>query len=588
MAEYAATNALTAGLSQALPTSAIKSMLGVPKYVASFTKSLTIATTAQLFSMSVGLSKKLNINMVFEQALGQTFQEAMTDQFHFMKAPSTVKDLLGSTLDDLEGMTVGDAFGYHADAATLATNFMGDFAQDKVDALARQLPAPQATNTPNDKALLKQMQNLPNSFNNNGTGGGNRGGSGSGNRNINRNRNGSGNRNAGVYPYSANDNDYNNPIPNPTCFTDQALQTETDFITQSLNEDAQQTNFNNAFYSGMRHNLNEAFSEMDESSDHAQEAVNDHHYVQQRSERVVNAGARSNPGLFTRAGIDTEEFGAGFANGFYAAGCAAADGLGYAIVHPVNTAIGLYSAITDGTKAGLHFAAELMNASTRPEAMAELKEEIKSTDSIISSDWNEAKQNPEFAGNLLGHAAFAGAGMFVGGEAIAASRVGLFGANAGDGVAAARLVARSERVSSDSINKNFIDDDAIAAGWSPPYPDGVSLRKISLNKNMIFYRVHTQSDWPYGRFMARQEEIAPFLNDPESLRVHLGLPDQPLYITEVRVPAGTEMYAGRIGPQPNFGLMQRSGFQYQALRDLPRSSFINTRPILQPGLNFNQ
>src|SRR3990167_3016751 len=110
--------------------------------------------------------------------------------------------------------------------------------------------------------------------------------------------------NASIYPYSANDNDYNNPIPNPTCFTDQAIQTETDFITQSLNEDAQQTNFNNAFYSGMRHNLNEAFSEMDESSDHAQEAVNDHHYTQRQADNVQainNAASTNTPGFFSNA-----------------------------------------------------------------------------------------------------------------------------------------------------------------------------------------------------------------------------------------------------------------------------------------------
>jgi hypothetical protein len=98
------------------------------------------------------------------------------------------------------------------------------------------------------------------------------------------------------------------------------------------------------------------------------------------------------------------------------------------------------------------------------------------------------------------------------------------------------------------------------------------------------YRVHTDPDRPGGRFLAREREMAPYLNDPEALRVHLGLPETPLYITEVRVPANTELYVGRIGPQPKFGLMENSGFQYHTSEYLPKESFINTRPILQPEM----
>lgn len=88
-----------------------------------------------------------------------------------------------------------------------------------------------------------------------------------------------------------------------------------------------------------------------------------------------------------------------------------------------------------------------------------------------------------------------------------------------------------------------------------------------------------------GRFLAREKELAPFLNDPEA-RLHLGLPDVPIYITEVNVPANTELFVGRIGSQPKFGLMEESGFQYQAIRDLPESSFVHTRPILEPRINL--
>lgn len=77
-----------------------------------------------------------------------------------------------------------------------------------------------------------------------------------------------------------------------------------------------------------------------------------------------------------------------------------------------------------------------------------------------------------------------------------------------------------------------------------------------------------------------------YLNNPEALRTHLGLPDVPIYITEVNVPSGTTLLVGRIGPQPTFGLMERSGFQYQAISKIPESSFVNTKPILDPNLNI--
>ena len=103
---------------------------------------------------------------------------------------------------------------------------------------------------------------------------------------------------------------------------------------------------------------------------------------------------------------------------------------------------------------------------------------------------------------------------------------------------------------------------------------------------MKLYRVHTDPNKPMGRFMAREREIGPFLNDPDALRVHLGLPDVPIYITDVHVPAGSELLVGRIGPHPSFGLVEESGFQYQAISNIPKSSFVNTKPILDPGIGL--
>lgn len=152
-----------------------------------------------------------------------------------------------------------------------------------------------------------------------------------------------------------------------------------------------------------------------------------------------------------------------------------------------------------------------------------------------------------------------------------------------------RLISSITRVSSNVVNESFINDEAIAAGWKPPYPANLSLRKITTTREIKLYRVHVDPERPIGRFLAREKEIAPFLNNPEALRIHFGLPDVPIYITEVNVPANTELLVVRIGAQLAFGLMEKSGFQYQLMNisDIPRSSFVNTRPILQPKINFN-
>ncbi|WP_342146128.1 hypothetical protein [Rickettsiella endosymbiont of Aleochara curtula] len=166
-------------------------------------------------------------------------------------------------------------------------------------------------------------------------------------------------------------------------------------------------------------------------------------------------------------------------------------------------------------------------------------------------------------------------------------RWGLFGNKQISTTESSRLLSSIERVPSNVVNKSFITEKALAAGWKQPYPDNVSLRKITTAQEIKLYRVHTDPNRVEGTFLAREKEIAPFLSDPEALRIHLGLREVPVYITEVNVPAGSELYVGRIGPQPSFGLIDKSGFQYQTVEQLPESSFVNTRPILRPSLNLN-
>ena len=56
----------------------------------------------------------------------------------------------------------------------------------------------------------------------------------------------------------------------------------------------------------------------------------------------------------------------------------------------------------------------------------------------------------------------------------------------------------------------------------------------------------------------------------------------PTSIIDVLAPKGTVLNVGRIGSQPSFGLMEKSGFQYQLTSEIPKMSFLNIRPITQP------
>ena len=73
----------------------------------------------------------------------------------------------------------------------------------------------------------------------------------------------------------------------------------------------------------------------------------------------------------------------------------------------------------------------------------------------------------------------------------------------------------------------------------------------------------------------------------ETLRIYLGLPNKPIYISDVFVPKDTTITLGRIGRQPNFGLDNVSGFQYQLTSEIPKSSFQNTRLIEEYSLSLS-
>lgn len=113
----------------------------------------------------------------------------------------------------------------------------------------------------------------------------------------------------------------------------------------------------------------------------------------------------------------------------------------------------------------------------------------------------------------------------------------------------------------------------------PPYPTGSGVRTFTTAQDIQFVRVHLDEASITGSFLVREKEIAHLSGNSEAIRAYLGLKDKPAYISDVLVPAGTRMQMGYVGPQPNFGLCNTSGFQYQLLERIPSSSFTNSRPL---------
>lgn len=152
-----------------------------------------------------------------------------------------------------------------------------------------------------------------------------------------------------------------------------------------------------------------------------------------------------------------------------------------------------------------------------------------------------------------------------------------------------RLISSINRVSSNVANKPFLTEKAVAEGWSPPYPSDLSLREITASDSLSFVRVHTNPNQPAGGFLVRRKALQELQYNPESIRLHLGLPEMPIYISDVNIPAQTRLMVGRIGAQPHFGLMKTTGFQYQLLEQVPLSSFSNTRLLneLQESTNLS-
>ena len=75
----------------------------------------------------------------------------------------------------------------------------------------------------------------------------------------------------------------------------------------------------------------------------------------------------------------------------------------------------------------------------------------------------------------------------------------------------------------------------------------------------------------------RADEIAGMTS--MEIQQHLALKYTPTHISNVRVPTGSQMQVGRVGAQPQWGIQNKGGIQYQLRQDIPFENFFNMRPL---------
>ncbi|MCX8745342.1 VENN motif pre-toxin domain-containing protein [Snodgrassella sp. B3882] len=130
-------------------------------------------------------------------------------------------------------------------------------------------------------------------------------------------------------------------------------------------------------------------------------------------------------------------------------------------------------------------------------------------------------------------------------------------------------------ISAAEANKPHID-----SGWNSPYDPSAQVRQFTTVTEIKgeFVRVYVEGlNKPSGAFIVRASEIKGMT--PQQIQQHLALPAVPTHIVDVTIPAGTKMQTGKVAAQPNFGVQNKVGTQYQLLQEIPINNFHNKRPI---------
>ncbi|MCX7122035.1 MAG: RES family NAD+ phosphorylase, partial [Gammaproteobacteria bacterium] len=373
MLEYGAIAGVTAGMGKEMGVSDLLNIKNpsCAKYLEALTANATINATSQLLSMSMGIQHKFNFGMMMEQSVAAV----VSARANYKMAGDNATEVHGA--DELIKTATGAAFGRVQNVSQLFANYVGDEAGDAAEVLSKQIIKPQPSTSPSEARTQRSVVSAP----------------------------------------------------NPVNFTDSALHTESHFIADSFTE-------NNAAENDPTYNFTEyldtalpqTLSSMHAASVFALNAQVQNNVAQRNAQDLQRHAARAanNPAGFFHRDINglvyEGKYDAAMAEGALDAAGDIAFSAAAAVNHPIKSLLALYAAGKTDAKSTLYFSQALMHAQTRPEAMEQLKNEIKNIDAAVQNNWSQiTSSNPNMAGNAMGRDFVFGATMFA---PMGAARVG--------------------------------------------------------------------------------------------------------------------------------------------------------------------
>ena len=110
-------------------------------------------------------------------------------------------------------------------------------------------------------------------------------------------------------------------------------------------------------------------------------------------------------------------------------------------------------------------------------------------------------------------------------------------------------------------------------GYHPPYKSGTRIAEFTTKSDEQFVRVHVGEGNKARSWLMRREAIEGLT--PHQIQSKYSLPELPTHVSDVEVPGGTRIRAGKINP----GLNGSTGnaVQYELLETIEEANFTNTR-----------
>ncbi|MBN2841922.1 MAG: RHS repeat-associated core domain-containing protein [Sedimentisphaerales bacterium] len=144
-------------------------------------------------------------------------------------------------------------------------------------------------------------------------------------------------------------------------------------------------------------------------------------------------------------------------------------------------------------------------------------------------------------------------------------------------VAILPIVGDSAKIGTKVISRPVAEVNAafIAKGWEAPYA-GKLVREFAAPEDMVdFVRVHGDKNM-VGNWMMRSKDVQGLT--AEQIKDRFALPALPKFISNVYVPQGTLIRAGKVNAVEKFG-GNGGAYQYELLNDLQEINYMYTREI---------